>query len=340
MGNVAAAETLKPMAGPPVAPAGLPPPPPTEAPKSRPVKTSGSGNSLIKEDKNPGLYEDIHKLTKDLFPQVFEGAKVIIAKGLSSHFQVSHTLTLSSFSPSGYRFGGTYIGTKQISPSEAFPVLLGDVDSNGNMNANIIHALSDRIRGKIVCQFQSGPKCIGQQISADYKGDDFTASITSANLNPLDVSGMLVGHYLQRVTAGLALGAELMYQRGMQVPGGEIAIMSLAGRYTGSNWQVSANMSPMAGNLHTCFYQRVNETLQIGVELETSIRMAESVATVAYQIDIPKADAVFKGQIDSNWCIGGVLEKKLVPFPFTLALSGYANHVKAQYRFGIGMIIG
>ena len=57
----------------------------------------------------------------ELFPQVFEGAKVIMAKGLSSHFQVSHTLTLSTFSPAGYRFGATYIGTKQISPSEVKP---------------------------------------------------------------------------------------------------------------------------------------------------------------------------------------------------------------------------
>lgn len=53
-----------------------------------------------------------------------------------------------------------------------------------------------------------------------------------------------------------------------------------------------------------------------------------------------KCACLATGQLDSNWCIGAVLEKKLAPFPFTLALSGYANHVKSQYRFGIGMIIG
>lgn len=331
MGNVHAAES--PSYATPAPP--LAPPPQTEAPK--PQQTSGSGDD---GDRNPGLYEDLHKQSKELFPQVFEGAKVIMAKGLSSHFQVSHTLTLSTFSPAGYRFGATYIGTKQTSPSEAFPVLLGDVDSNGNLNANIIHSISDRMRGKIVAQFQSGGKCIGQQISCDYKGDDFSASLTTGNVDPINLQGLMVAHYLQRVTSRLALGAELMYQKGMQVPGGEIAIMSLAGRYSGDRWQMSANLSPMAGNLHTCFYQRVTETTQVGVELETSLRMSESVGTVAYQIDIPKADATFKGQLDSNWCIGAVLEKKLVPFPFTLALSGYANHVKGQYRFGIGMIIG
>jgi len=63
----------------------------------------------------------------------------------------------------------------------------------------------------------------------------------------------------------------------------------------GDKWQLTTNLSPMAGNLHTCFYQRVHEYLQVGVELETSLRMSESVGTVAYQIDIPKADVTFKG---------------------------------------------
>ena len=67
--------------------------------------------------------------------------------------------------------------------------------------------------------------------------------------------------------------------------------------FAGEKWQLSANISPMGGNLHTCYYQKVHEYLQVGVELESSLRMAESTATVAYQIDIPKADVVFRGEI-------------------------------------------
>ncbi len=44
---------------------------------------------------------------------------------------------------------------------------------------------------------------------------------------------MLVAQYLQNVTKKLDLGAELLYQRGMQVPGNQIGIYTLAGRYTG-----------------------------------------------------------------------------------------------------------
>ncbi len=67
---------------------------------------------------NPGSYEDLHKKTKEAFPMNFEGFKFVLNKQLSSHFQVSHSMTMSNVLPSGYKFGATYIGNKQISPSE------------------------------------------------------------------------------------------------------------------------------------------------------------------------------------------------------------------------------
>lgn len=42
-----------------------------------------------------------------------------------------------------------------------------------------------------------------------------------------------MGQYLQQVTPKLALGAEVLYQYGQQIPGGEISIFSLAGKYSG-----------------------------------------------------------------------------------------------------------
>lgn len=60
-----------------------------------------------------------HCVVLDIFPVVFEGGKLVVNKGLSSHFQISHTMTMSSLQPSGYKFGCTYVGTKQYSPSEA-----------------------------------------------------------------------------------------------------------------------------------------------------------------------------------------------------------------------------
>jgi len=217
--------------------------------------------------------------------------------------------------------------------------LIGDVDASGNLNANIIHALSDQLRVKCVAQIQNN-KCVASQCTTDYKGKDFTAALTAGNLDPISGSGLFVGQYLQRVTSRLALGSELLYQFGQQIPGGEISVLSLAGRYSGDDWQASGNISPLAGNLHGCYVQKINDQLSVAAELETSLRLGESTATIGYQVEIPNAHTTFKAQLDSNWCIGAVMEKKLQPFPFTFALSGYANHVKGQYRFGVGLIVG
>lgn len=64
---------------------------------------------------------------------------------------MTHTLTMSS-QQNGYKVGATYIGTKQISPTEAFPVILGDMDPSGNVNLNLIHQLTPEIRLKGAAQ--------------------------------------------------------------------------------------------------------------------------------------------------------------------------------------------
>ncbi len=49
--------------------------------------------------------------------------------------------------------------------------------------------------------------------------------------------------------------------------------------------------------LHLCYYQKASEQLQLGVEFETSVRLMEAQASIGYQVDIPKADLVFKGML-------------------------------------------
>lgn len=38
---------------------------------------------------NPGAYDELHRKCRDIFPMCFEGAKVMLQKGLSNNFQVS-----------------------------------------------------------------------------------------------------------------------------------------------------------------------------------------------------------------------------------------------------------
>lgn len=46
------------------------------------------------------------------------------------------------------------------------------------------------------------------------------------------------------------------------------------------------------------------------------------------------------GSIDSNWIVGATLEKKLLPLPLSLALSGFLNHRKNKFQCGFGVNIG
>lgn len=338
MGNVQAASAPPPPAMPPPPP-GMPPPPSPgpEKTENAPFPSQMSSSSDSSSSRNPGTMEDLHKQCKDVFPNNFEGAKLMVNKGLSNHFQVSHTINLSSETPSGYRFGTTYVGTKQFTPLEAFPILLGDIDPSGDLNANVIHQFTPSLKTKLATQVKKS-KFNAVQMTADYKGSDYTFTATVANPDIINESGVAVGHYLQSVSKSADLGAELAYQYGPQVPGGEIAVLSIAGRYTGKDFVMSGTAGTSA--LHLCYYQKASDQLALGVEFDTNFRMMESTASIGYQIDVPKADLVFKGMVDSNWTVGGVLEKKLMPLPFSFALSGLLNHSNSNFRLGCGLIIG
>lgn len=64
---------------------------------------------------------------------------------------------------------------------------------------------------------------------------------------------------------------------------------------TGSDYSYSGTLG--FTGLHLCYYQKASEQLQLGVEFETSLRLMEAQASIGYQVDIPKADLVFKGKI-------------------------------------------
>ncbi|CAG0918770.1 unnamed protein product [Notodromas monacha] len=307
---------------------GAPPPP---------SSPSSSTPDPPKRNDNPGTFEEIHKSTKDVFPNFFEGGRLMMQRGLSNHFQVTHIINLSSTDPSGYRFGATYVGSKQLGPAESYPILLGDCDPSGNVSANLIHQFGERIRAKAAAQIQRS-KYQATKLAADYMGDDFTASITLGNIDVLKGSGVVVGHYLQKITKSTSLGSEIAYQCGPMIPGGQLAVVSLAARYSGEKWTASGTLG--GAGVHACYYQKCSDQLQMGVEFETNTRAQKCVASIGYQVDIPRADLVFRGVVDSDWNIGSTLEKKLSPLPFTLALCGQFSHTENVFRMGCAFVIG
>ncbi|XP_053857092.1 mitochondrial import receptor subunit TOM40B isoform X2 [Vidua macroura] len=98
---------------------------------------------------NPGSFDELHRLCKEVFPPQMEGVKLIVTKTLSSHFQV-------------------------------FPTLLGDMDSAGSLNAQALQLLGERLRAKAVFQTHQA-KFVTWQFDGEYRGDDCTATLTLGN---------------------------------------------------------------------------------------------------------------------------------------------------------------
>lgn len=46
------------------------------------------------------------------------------------------------------------------------------------------------------------------------------------------------------------------------------------------------------------------------------------------------------GVVDSNWCVGAVLEKKMPPLPVTLALGAFLNHWRNRFHCGFSITVG
>ncbi|XP_029436249.1 mitochondrial import receptor subunit TOM40B isoform X2 [Rhinatrema bivittatum] len=248
--------------------------------------------------------------------------------------KVSHTIHMSTLGLSSYHFNASYVGTNQLSPIEVFPTVTGNMDNAGSLNAQVMHLLADCIRTKAVFQTQHS-KFLTWQFDGEYRGNDSTATLTLGNPDLINESVIVVAHFLQSITGNLVLGGEMVYHRR---PGEEGAIVTLAGKYSAMDWVATLNIG--YGGAHASYYHKASEQIQVGVEFEANTRLQDTSFAFGYQLNVPKANMVFRGSVDSNWCIGGVLEKKLPPLPVTLALGAFMNHWKNKFHCGFSVLIG
>lgn len=73
----------------------------------------------------------------------------------------------------------------------------------------------------------------------------------------------------------------------------KLAIKLYTYRYATEHYQCTGTLG--VSGIHLCYYQKASKQLQVGVELEANHRMQEAVASIGYQVDLPKSDVVFKG---------------------------------------------
>jgi hypothetical protein len=63
----------------------------------------------------------------------------------------------------------------------------------------------------------------------------------------------------------------------------------------GSDWLVSASVTPAALGVHVCYSQKVTDLLQLGVELEGALNTQECTTTVGYQYEMPHSGVTVRG---------------------------------------------
>lgn len=292
--------------------------------------------STSKQTMGPILFEDLHRKVKELQPMIFDGIRLALNRPLSPHLQLSHTITMGML-PS-YKFGANYMGTKQVSPVESYPVLASEIQADGHMNANLIHLLTPRLKGKVVFSFAQN-QCVGSQASLDYKADNYTSTLTAANIDLIKNSGILVGHLLYQFSQRISLGPELVVQYSQQEDSlRTMSQFSLGGRFNADQYTVDATLS--MGGAHISYHQKANENLQFGVELMTDRSIGQSNAGFYYQYELTKAHTMFRGSLDTAWNVGATLEKRFFPLPVALTLSAILNHPKNSTTVGLGLTVG
>ena len=294
---------------------------------------------------NPGTFEDIHKKFDDLEPKNFEGSKLEIKKILSNHFYAVHTLAMTPKSLSllgeekqdGYKFGASFIGTKRVGYKEKYPVVYGDITPNGNLTANFVHTLGCRFRIKLSTEVKKN-KYKNLKATTEYRSDDLTISATLLDPLILKNEGVLLLQLLQSVTSRIALGAEIAYKK-KSTPREEQINFACAVRYSTGFQTLSATFG-QAG-VRICCHHKQSHQLQMGVEFQANFITNKSKAKLLYHIDVPQADIICKGFIDTNWRVGAVFEKKLYPIPeASLILSCVIDHFEQDVCVGIGLNIG
>ena len=164
------------------------------------------------------------------------------------------------------------------------------------------------------------------QLDQEFNGSDYSVNLKAMNPNPLEFTGLYMASYLQSVTQQLAIGSEIVLQR--PTPDMEETAMSLVGKYTGKDYIATAQFQG-AGAIQASYYQRINEKVDFGVELNLMVQggRREAVATVGGKFDFRQA--TFRGQIDTTGKVSAVLEEKMAP-GFSFLISGDLDHMNVS----------
>lgn len=183
------------------------------------------------------------------------------------------------------------------------------------------------------------------QSELDYLGSDYSVNLKAINPDPQDGSGIYTGSWLQSIGKGLAVGSEVIVQKG---PGEPVETgFNLVGRWqapadTAAEGAVPKPQSMLTVTLQqlvacqATYYHRVSDRVELAAELQALLvgPRKDAVTTVGAKFDYRQA--CIRTQLDSQGKVSLLFEERLFP-GFSLLLSGELDHAKGGSRFGFGI---
>ncbi|KAL9087694.1 MAG: hypothetical protein Q9159_003506 [Coniocarpon cinnabarinum] len=310
---------------------------------------------------NPGVVEDISReVSRDVLlrNQMFAGFRAEFSKIFSTSpmFQTAHSLAMgNNGAMPPYSFAALY-GSPKI-------FMQGNVNNEFSLSSQFNYrpfsALTLRNSVSLSPSTASQAQSNTVQVEATYKGQDFSVDLKAINPSVIDspdsdLTGILVGSYLQSITPRLALGLETMWQRqtGDEPPQ---TITSYAMRYRAPTWIASAQLMPTQGVLQSSYWQKVAKQVDVGLDLNLSLMGTlsgaaggaalgpmmgqlknEGTATAGIKYEFRTSQ--FRGQVDSNGKVSALLERRVAPM-IMMTFAGEMDHAKSASKIGLAVQI-
>uniref|UniRef100_A0ACD5VXE1 Uncharacterized protein n=1 Tax=Avena sativa TaxID=4498 RepID=A0ACD5VXE1_AVESA len=325
---------------PPPSPAPTPayPPPPTYPVEPPPPLTPPEGEKAAEEDEKvdylnlgvPFPYEEIQReVFMSLKPELFEGFRFDLSKGISQNFSISHSLSMGNMEiptqgadvvkvpTTSYDFGANFIDSKLM--------LIGRLLRDGRLNARVKYDLADYICLKINAQLTNEPHYSQGMGSVDFKGKDFRSQLQFGN------NGFYGANYIQSVTKNLSLGTEAFWL-GQQRKSG----VGFVARYD-TKKMVATGQIARTGVVSLSYVQKVSEKVSLASDFMYNHLSKDVTASVGY--DYMLRQSRLRGKFDTNGVVSALLEERLTP-GLNFVLSAEVDHWRKDYKFGFGMTAG
>jgi mitochondrial import receptor subunit TOM40 len=197
------------------------------------------------------------------------------------------------------------------------------------------------------------------QIEHDHLGPHYSMNVKSMNPGLLDGTGIHIASFFHSITPRLSLGLETVFQRPQPsiletatsyfakltslptAAPSAAAALSPAGQPTPAPfvpaWTATAQLQA-TGNLQATYWQKLSDKVDVALDFQTVFQPAsmlgpakrEAVTTLGAKYDFRMA--TFRGQVDSNWKVGMLLEQRFTP-AFAFLVGGEIDHAKVGCRW-------